>query len=233
MRMLQELVDGLKQPQDMSPQERSEAASRLIHTCGYGVAALTLIPVPFSETVAAVPVHVAMVVGLGRLYGEELNRDRAVAFVTRVGATVGLSMVGTRLAGLAIGAAKVILPVAGGFLGAPFMFASTLALGAVARAHFEHQDELSDDEIRDIYRDTLKRARKEYDPRRAREPESQDLAREAAQPEAAPQPAPEADAPASAEDPVERLARLKALVDQGLLEPEEYEQAKRQVLDGL
>ena len=47
------------------------------------------------------------------------------------------------------------------------MYASTLGLGAVTRAYFERQGELSDDEIRAIYKDTLTKARQSYDPRRA------------------------------------------------------------------
>jgi uncharacterized protein (DUF697 family) len=234
MPSLTELVAELRGDRELSPTERDEATAKLVETCGYAAAALTLIPLPLTSL--AVPgIHVGMVVGLGQLYGRDLSKDGAGELIVRVGATVGMSFVGTRVA---IHVAKAIIPFAPGLLGAPFMFASTLGLGAVAKAYFERQGELSDDDIRAIYRDTLQSARKSFDPRRAKEGTAKDLAErtvKTAEGEQAQEAEPEAAAPdaerAEGASASQRLDRLKALLDKGLIEPDEYEQAKGRLVE--
>ena len=112
---------------------RDERVRVLIERCGYAAAALTILPIPGSEIIGVMPLHVGMVIGIGEEYGKTLTRESAVELITRIGATVGLSLVGSRLA---MTAGKVILPGLGGLVAAPFMFASTLAIGTVARLYF-------------------------------------------------------------------------------------------------
>jgi len=245
MPLLQDYIDGLRRPGGLSEDERADAAKDLIEKCGYAAAALTIIPIPFSAVVGVTSVHVAMVVGVGRIYGAEVSRDAAGELVLRIGATAGLSLVGSRVA---LGIAKAIFPVAPGLLGAPFMYASTLGIGTVARAYFESQGAISDDEIRAVYKEAMKEARGQFDPRKVRSGQAQAMAKEAAHDDApAPQedraapPSPtdsEAAAPPgaaepTAEDPITQLERLKELRDKGLIEPEEFDRAKREILDTL
>ncbi len=225
-------------PSSLTPEEREEAARGLIERCGYAAAALTIISIPATEYVAVIPLHVAMVVGVGHLYGEELSKDSAGELILRSGATAGLSLRGSRIA---ITAGKLLLPGLGGLLGAPFMYASTISIGTVARIYFQRQGKMTDEEIKDIYKDALKRARKNFDPKRARDSKAQDLAAAAAaesksgstplvNPDAAAAPS---SPPAAEEDPVARLERLKGLLDKGLIEPEDAEAVKKKILDGI
>lgn len=140
-------------------------AQALTEKCGYAAAALTLIPIPGSEVIAVMPVHVGMVVKLGEIYGVDLDQDSATHLILRIGATVGLSLVGSRLATTA---AKFFLPGLGGLISAPFMYASTIAIGRVAELYFLHGD-LSDREMRAVYQESLKSAKREFDPSKARE----------------------------------------------------------------
>ena len=197
-------------------------ARDITEKCGYAAAALTILPIPGTELLAVMPIHVGMVVKIGQIYGVDMDRDTATHLILRIGATVGLSLVGSRLATTA---AKFILPGLGGLISAPFMYASTLAIGRVAEAYFQHGD-LSDSRMKSIYRDTVKKAKKEFDPGRARSAEAKRQAKAAAAS------ANEPTAPKS-EDPTDRLARLKALLDQGLIEAEEYAEAKRRVLSEI
>jgi uncharacterized protein (DUF697 family) len=208
--------------------DRERGAKELTEKCGYAAAALTIIPLPGSEWVAVMPLHVGMVMGIAQIYGKEVSRDSARELVLRIGATVGLSLMGSHVATTA---AKVILPGLGGLLAAPFMYASTQAIGAVARLYFE-QGGISDEELESVYKDTLKRARKQFDPARARSNEAKDLANAATAEagDAAPEPATRSTAD---QDPVARLERLKALLDKGLIEPEEYDAVKKRVLDSI
>lgn len=241
--MLQEMLDDLRGKRPPEPQLRDEAAKRLVERCGYAAAALTLIPIPLSELVAVTPVHVAMVTGVAHVYGQEVTRDGASKLIVKIGATVGLSWVGARIATTA---AKFLLPGIGGLLlGAPFMYGSTVALGTVARAWFE-QGGLSDTDVSDIYKRALDRARRTFDLERAKDGGARQAAEEAAAEAAnaagaahAPS-ATEAgpngsDAPAASAAPTleSRLADARGLRDKGLIDDAEYAAVKQRILEHL
>lgn len=232
---------------------QDEEASTLIERCGYAAAALTLIPLPIAETVGVTAVHAGMVVGLARIHGVTLTAEHAAAMVLRIGATIGASWIGTRVV---LGLAKVVLPVLPGLVGAPLVFCSTLGLGAVVGATFaagEAQQELTDDQVRAIYKDALAGARARFDPRKVAAPAARAAAEAAvAQAVAAPvTPAAPAPAPRSpfdsavtpapappARPPIDaalaavktdRLTRLRRLRDDGVLLDSEYDAACRQL----
>ena len=200
-----------------SDDEQEGAANELIEKCGYAAAALTIIPLPGSEIVAVMPIHVGMVVGIGHIYGHELTKQSATDMVLRIGTTVGLSLVGSRIATTA---AKVLLPGLGGLLAAPLMYASTFAIGAVARAYFEAGGHLSADEIKSVYKKAAESAKSSFDPQRAKSSEAKQAATEAAQAEAK-------------ESPSERLGKLKKLLDEGLIEQAEYDKTKAKILSEI
>jgi uncharacterized protein (DUF697 family) len=157
-------------------QETEEAARRLILRCGYGSAAVAVIPIPFSATVGVMPIHVGMVVGLGSLYGEEISADSAGRLIARIVPAAGVSYIGSRLA---MGLGKFFVPGLPGLIGAPLIFANTLAIGAVAKATFEGREELEDDDVRALYHEALEEARELFDPRQVRSPEATRAAHDA------------------------------------------------------
>lgn len=231
-------VTGTKSPQ--TAQEREDAAKRLTERCGYAAAALTLLPLPLTEYFAVMPIHVAMVMGIGHVYGVELTRESATQLLIKIGATVGLSLMGSRIATTA---AKVLLPGLGGILGAPFMYASTIAIGMVARVYFETQGSVSEDDMRKVYAAAKKNAQSSFDPAKAKANEAKAAAeaaaaeakrQEAAGP-AAKTPVAAAAAAASSEpqDPVARLERLKGLKDKGLIDQGEFDVLKKKILAEL
>jgi len=211
------------------PQSRERSSRSLTEKCGYAAAALTILPIPGSEVVAVMPLHVGMVVGIAHIYGEDITRDSATEMILRIGATVGLSLVGSRLATTA---AKILLPGLGGLISAPFMYASTLAIGAVARAYFEQGGELSNAEMKELYERTAKKARSSFDPKRMRASEAKDLAKAAVDEseEKDERPRSEQD---QRSDPVARLERLKALLEKGLIEQAEYDEVKNRILSEI
>ena len=166
------ILDDYQDSPRPEPPDREAEARALTEKCGYAAAALTLLPLPGSEIVGVVPVHVGMVVSIGHIYGVEVTRDSATQLLLRIGATVGLSLVGSRLA---MTCAKLILPGVAGIVAAPLVYASTLALGAVARAHFERGG-LSDGEMRSVYAGAEHEGRQSYDPAGARTPEARQAA---------------------------------------------------------
>ena len=156
-----------------------------------------------------------MVIGIGHHYDRKLSRESATALILQIGATVGLSLVGSRVATTA---AKFVLPGLGGLIAAPFMFASTLAIGAVADAFFKADGGLSDEQMRAVYNDALKDAKAAFRPEKMREKEAMDQAAQAAQPEAG----------AS-----ERLQKAKDLLDKGLIDQAEFDAVKQRILGAL
>jgi uncharacterized protein (DUF697 family) len=163
---LQDVIDDLRGASFTSvpEQERAATAKRFIERCGYAAAALTLLPVPFSDVLAVVPLHVGMIVGIGEIYERPLTRDSASELVLKIATASGLSLLGRRIAQAAT---KALLPGLGGLLAAPSMYAQTIAIGTVARAWFERGGELSEVEIKALFCKALEDAKAAFDPLRA------------------------------------------------------------------
>jgi uncharacterized protein (DUF697 family) len=216
--------------EDTVSETSDERSWTLIERCGYAAAALAVLPIPFSETVGVTAVHVSMVVGIARIHGIELERDSAVKLVLQLGTTVGVSYVGTRVA---IGLAKLVFPILPGLVGAPLVFASTMGLGAVAKAHFASPDqELTDEEVRNLYRATTDKAKARFDPTRARSDDAKSDAEALATPVAVEPPPVAAPTPTpTTERALDRLERLRRLRDEGFLGAAEFEAASKKVLE--
>lgn len=204
-----------------------EEVNRLVETCGYATAALTILPIPGSEILGVMPLHVGMVIGIANHYDRTLTRESATELILQIGATVGASLVGSRIATTA---AKFVLPGLGGIIAAPFMYASTLGIGAVADAWFRSDGAMSRDRMREIYEQSTRQAKQTYQPENVGKKEAVDQAKAAVDAaksgEAKAEPAPEADA-------VARLRTSKELLEAGLITAEEHEATKKRILDSL
>jgi len=195
--------------------------NRLVERTGYATAALTLLPIPGSEVLGVMPLHVGMVIGIGHRNGRQLTHENAAELLIQIGTTVGASILGSRIATTA---AKFVLPGLGGILAAPFMFASTIAIGAVADTWFRNGGQVSESELKDLYERTMKRARSGFDPGRARDPEAKRAAEDAVQ-------SGDAEPPGSSEEsPMERLRKAKRMLEEGLISEEEFAAVKERVL---
>ncbi len=130
----------------------------------------------------------------------------------------------------------MLLPGFGGLLSAPFIYATTLAIGAVAERYFTQEGELTTEELKDLYKRTVREARSNFDPSKMKSDEAKDMAKAAAAQAAAEAVDVATEEAAStrdsgqAEDPISRLRRLKALVDEGLIDQTEYDETKARVL---
>lgn len=197
------------------------AIDSLIEKCSYAAAALTILPIPGSEIVAVMPIHVGMVIGIAQAKGVDITRESAINLVLQISATVGLSLVGSRIATTA---AKIILPGLGGIISAPFMFASTLALGNVAKIYFEREGNIDKDTMKNVYNDMVKRGKQMFDSDRMKEDDIQDMAKAAAR---------EGEEKKEEGTPAERLGKLKELLDLGLISQEEFDETKRKILSEI
>lgn len=206
---------------------REAKIDQLIERCGYGAAALTIIPIPGTELIGVMPLHVGMVIGIGNEYGKQVTRDNAAELVSEIGATVGLSLVGSHLA---MTAGKILLPGFGGLLAAPFMYASTKGIGHVAKLYFERGG-LSQMEMSRAYKSASKRAKQAFDPSKARSAEARAMA-EKAQAEEMDKPSPKAKS-ADVDELAERLAKVEELHDKGVITHAEYEKRREAILDEI
>lgn len=198
--------------------------NQLVERCGYATAALTVLPIPGSELIGVMPLHVGMVVGIAHHHGQDLTRETAMELVLQIGTTVGASLVGSRIATTA---AKFALPGLGGFLAAPFMFASTLAIGAVADQWFRADGSMSESEMKAVYERAMKGARSSFRADRMRDPEAMAEARSAvAEGEETGDAAP----PSGDDDLVARLKRGKEMLEAGLIDQEEFDALKARIL---
>lgn len=213
--VLRDLMNSLFEVSD------DTAIDSLIEKCSYAAAALTILPIPGSEIVAVMPIHVGMVIGIAQAKGVDITRESAINLVLQISATVGLSLVGSRIATTA---AKIILPGFGGIISAPFMFASTLALGNVAKVYFEREGDIDKDTMKNVYNDMVKRGKKMFDPDRMKDEEIQDMAKSASRDE---------EEKKKAGTPAERLGKLKELLDRGLISQEEFDETKRKILSEI
>lgn len=207
--------------------ERDARLDTFVERCGYAAAALTLLPLPGTEVVGVTSVHVGMVVKIGSEHGRELTKEDALELVKEIGATVGVSLVGTALASTA---GKILLPGLGGLIAAPFVFAATLGIGHVARLYFEG-GELSRAEMKRAYAEATEHAKTIFDPTRARSSEARAMAEAARQEEAAVASAPKKRA--DVDELAERLAKLDELFDKGLISEAEHERRREKILDEI
>ena len=232
--MFQQIIDDLIGTPG-GPEEQEQAASRLIETCGYAAAAATLIPLPGTELIAVTSIHVGMVIGLSQIYGIDMSKETATELMTRIGTTVGASFVSSRLATTI---AKVALPGLGGLLGAPLMYATTLALGAVARTFLSREGNMTSQEMKDLYKQAVKNAKQQFDPAKARSQQAKDMATDASttsdeRPASADTSADTGADTSEEADLVARLKKLKGLFEADLLDAEEYEAERRRILDEI
>lgn len=95
-------------------------------------AGVSLEPVPLLDLAIILPLHIKMVLDIGKVYGFELSKDRAKEIALELASTIALSYA-TRV--VARSALKVI-PVVGALLNAPMVFASTYAIGTLAENYF-------------------------------------------------------------------------------------------------
>ncbi len=198
----------------------------LIEKCGYAAAALTIIPIPGSEIIAVMPIHVGMVAGIAQAYDVDMTRESAMDLVLQISATVGLSLVGSRIATTA---SKILLPGFGGIISAPFMFASTLALGNVAKAYFETEGHIDKRSMKDLYKDMVKKAKKDFNPDHMKDNDVKDMAKAASE-EKNEDTQKDATPP---ETPVERLGKLKEMLEQDLISQEEFDATKEKILSEI
>jgi uncharacterized protein (DUF697 family) len=112
-------------------QERAEVEA-LVRARAALCAAVALEPVPLLDLAIVLPLHLQMVVQIGKVYGFDLSTTRAKEIVLELGSAVALTYA-TRTATRSV---LKLVPVLGPVLNAPIVFTGTYALGMLAQTYF-------------------------------------------------------------------------------------------------
>jgi len=144
-------------------EERNPQAKirRVILAYSGAAAAVNVNPIPLASFVLLTPIHTAMVLHVGKRMGHELTVQNAAEIFKQILGAVGLSLAARLAANILLG---VGLPIIGGYLRSPAVFALTYGLGRVAEEYFARKNEGLDfnkKEARKIFEQAIKEGRVE------------------------------------------------------------------------
>jgi uncharacterized protein (DUF697 family) len=100
------------------------------------------------------PLLCYMVITIGGIFGQKLSFDMAKELIITCFAG-SISFLGSYLCGK-------FIPVVGGLLTAPLIFACTYGIGDVAIAYFSQEGKLSRAQMRDIYKSSFQNSKNYY-----------------------------------------------------------------------
>ncbi|MBI3891292.1 MAG: DUF697 domain-containing protein [Candidatus Wallbacteria bacterium] len=144
--------------------ERDKAARDVIGICSFACAGLALQPIPGLEQ-AILPIQAGMIVALAHIYGQEVSKKRGSEIVLDLAAITGANVV-SRAVLLTV--AKVIFPVVGGLVGAPYVFSVTWATGYAAIHYLRSGGRPDKEEIRKIFEEEKAKSKAEYSEEKAK-----------------------------------------------------------------
>jgi len=116
--------------------------------------ALTLCWLPFIDLLFLLPMLCYMVITIAKIFGQKLTMEMAKELiVTCFAGSMGF---------LASYACGKFIPIVGGILTAPIIFACTYAIGDVAIAYFSQEGKISKTTLTEIYNSSFQKSKKYY-----------------------------------------------------------------------
>jgi uncharacterized protein (DUF697 family) len=109
-----------------------QACERLIRERALWCAGVSLEPVPFLDLLAILPMHIKMVVDIGKVYGFEMTKERAKEIALELAGTLAINYA-SRVATRSILKA---VPMLGSLVNTPMVYATTYTLGMLAERYF-------------------------------------------------------------------------------------------------
>ncbi len=136
-------------------EERHEAVREVIQVCSLASSAVTIQPFPLLDVALITPIQIAMVQGIGRVHGHDLDRKSVLEILTTLGASI--------VAQNAMMAAAKCIPVLGWIMTLSMAYALTYAIGEVSDHYFRHGRGVDPDDLRSMFRKVYdeKKAEKE------------------------------------------------------------------------
>lgn len=155
-RPLPPLSSMFEDQQEQDLEELREKAHESIMNFSLWSAGIVLFPIPFSDLILLMPIQSAMVINIGKIYNVKEPPERLLALLAGAcGATVFGQITMLFCANL--------IPVIGKIIAAPFVFGWTYGIGEVAIRYFESKGQVTDDELKSLFKKASKEASKSYD----------------------------------------------------------------------
>jgi uncharacterized protein (DUF697 family) len=129
---------------EANDEERREAVREVIQVCSLASSAVTIQPFPLVDVALITPIQIAMVQGIGRVHGHELDRKSVLEILTTLGASI--------VAQNAMMAAAKCIPVLGWLMTLSMAYALTYAIGEVSDHYFRHGRGVDPDDMRSMFR---------------------------------------------------------------------------------
>lgn len=136
-----------------SDAEKRTAITELVQVCSVAAGAMTVQPVPLLDTALIAPIQIAMVQGIGKIHGYELNRKSILEMLSTFGASIVAQNV--------IMAAAKFIPFLGWVVTISMAYALTWAIGEASNRYFASGRTLGEDELKSIFEDVYKRKKEE------------------------------------------------------------------------
>ena len=135
-------------------EQLDKEADEIITTAATAAGAVVLAnPVPVSDFLILVPIQIGMVIKLGALYGETIDKKSAVEIVTTLGAGVATRIIFQTVVSWIPGIKNV--------LGPPVASAATYGIGKAAKKYFTGQGVPTEEELKAEVEGEFKRRRDE------------------------------------------------------------------------
>lgn len=129
---------------DATPEERAAAVRDLVSLSSVTAAALAIQPIPLLDVVLIIPLQIALVQGIGRVYGHRLDQKSVIEMLGTFGAGIVAQNV--------MMAAAKFVPFAGWIAASAMAYALTYAIGEVADHYFRTGRGVPPDELRAMFR---------------------------------------------------------------------------------
>jgi uncharacterized protein (DUF697 family) len=138
---------------DATDDEKTQHVRELVQVCSIAAGAVAVQPIPLLDIALLAPIQIAMVQGIGRIHGHELDRKSVLEILSTFGASLVTQSV--------IMAAAKLVPFFGWAAALSMAYALTYAVGEVSDHYFRTGRGVSQDSLRDMFDKAYRRARRE------------------------------------------------------------------------
>jgi uncharacterized protein (DUF697 family) len=147
-----------------SDEERLRISLDVVHLCSFACAGLVLQPLPGLEQ-TVVPLQGMMVLTVAHVFGQELSRKKSMEILMDIARITGASIISRQVLSTV---SKLIFPVVGGLINAPYTFSMTWAVGHAAVYYMKAGGKVNEDKMREIFEEEKKRSKSHYNPETAK-----------------------------------------------------------------
>ena len=146
--------DAFLAKQQVDVEMKTSKARNYIHSAAVSAAAIALSPIPVSDILAIAPLQIGMVIKIGLIFGNQLEKASAKELIGTVAGGVVFRYAAQVLVKFIPGIGSVVGPV--------IAYGGTVAIGEAAVAYFDSGMTLSEKELEEVYKSAKSDAEKTF-----------------------------------------------------------------------